>query len=234
MREAESPATIAQAADMGIAGYVDSWAPDDVQGAIEVALRRHRDEQRLHEKVEQLESALERRAVIERAKGILMERHAVDERRGVRAAARPRALAAAGASSTSRRACSTGTRCCRRAQVSSATSSSTRADGPATCQRVSRWTIARLAAGLGDQQRAGEPVPGVGVGLDPGVEPAGGDPGELERARAGVAEQAGCVEQPVGDVADARAATSRSWRKKTATWASASVAAGRGRASARR
>ena len=65
---------------MGIAGYVDSWAPDDVQGAIEVALRRHREEQRLHEKVEQLESALERRAVIERAKGILMERHGVDER----------------------------------------------------------------------------------------------------------------------------------------------------------
>ena len=37
-------------------------------------------EARLTEKVDQLESALERRAVIERAKGILMERHAVDER----------------------------------------------------------------------------------------------------------------------------------------------------------
>ena len=33
------------------------------------------------EKVSQLESALERRAVIERAKGILMERHSVDDRR---------------------------------------------------------------------------------------------------------------------------------------------------------
>jgi len=72
--------TVAQAADMGIAGYVDSWAPDDVQGAIEVALRRYLEEQRLHEKVEQLESALERRAVIERAKGILMERHAIDDK----------------------------------------------------------------------------------------------------------------------------------------------------------
>ena len=80
VRQAESPRTIAQAADMGIAGYVDSWAPEDVQGAIEVALRRHREERRLTEKVSQLESALERRAVIERAKGILMERHAVDER----------------------------------------------------------------------------------------------------------------------------------------------------------
>ena len=52
-----------------------------MQGAIDVAVRRHREEQRLHEKVAQLESALDRRAVIERAKGILMERHGLDERR---------------------------------------------------------------------------------------------------------------------------------------------------------
>jgi AmiR/NasT family two-component response regulator len=79
MRSAESPATVARAADLGIAGYVDSWAPEDVQAAIEVALRRHREAARLNEKVEQLQSALERRAVIERAKGILMERHGVDD-----------------------------------------------------------------------------------------------------------------------------------------------------------
>lgn len=80
VRQAESPSTIARAADMGIAGYVDSWAPADVQGAIDVALRRHREEERLHEKVAQLQSALDRRAVIERAKGVLMERHRVVER----------------------------------------------------------------------------------------------------------------------------------------------------------
>jgi response regulator NasT len=80
LRATESRQTVARAADMGIAGYVDSWEPQDVQGAIEVALRRHRESERLSEKVEQLESALERRAVIERAKGVLMERHAVDER----------------------------------------------------------------------------------------------------------------------------------------------------------
>ncbi len=80
VRQAESPRTIARAADMGIAGYVDSWAPEDVQGAIDVAVRRHREEQRLHEKVAQLESALDRRALIERAKGILMERHGLDDR----------------------------------------------------------------------------------------------------------------------------------------------------------
>src|SRR3954462_15490591 len=81
VREAESSSTIARAADMGIAGYVDSWEPSDVQGAIDVAVRRHREEQRLNEKVAQLESALDRRAVIERAKGILMERHSLDERK---------------------------------------------------------------------------------------------------------------------------------------------------------
>src|SRR5215218_1628498 len=81
VRAAEHPRTIARAADMGIAGYVDSWEPQDVQGAIDVALRRHRAEQRLQDKVAQLESALDRRAVIERAKGILMERHSLDERK---------------------------------------------------------------------------------------------------------------------------------------------------------
>ena len=80
VRKAQSPETIARAADMGISGYVDSWAPDDLQGAIDVAVRRHREEQRLTEKVAQLESALDRRAVIERAKGILMERHRLDDR----------------------------------------------------------------------------------------------------------------------------------------------------------
>jgi response regulator NasT len=79
MRSAESPATVAKAADLGIAGYVDSWEPQDVQAAIEVALRRHREASQLNEKVEQLQSALERRAVIERAKGILMERHGVND-----------------------------------------------------------------------------------------------------------------------------------------------------------
>ena len=79
VREAKDPALIARAADMGIAGYVDSWEPHDVQAAIEVALRRYREESRLTEKVEQLQTALERRTVIERAKGVLMERHQIGE-----------------------------------------------------------------------------------------------------------------------------------------------------------
>jgi AmiR/NasT family two-component response regulator len=80
VREAKDPSLIARAADMGITGYVDSWAAHDVQAAIEVALRRHREEARLTEKVEQLQTALDRRTVIERAKGILMERHQIDDR----------------------------------------------------------------------------------------------------------------------------------------------------------
>jgi len=80
VREAKDPAVIARAADMGISGYADSWEAHDVQAAIEVALRRHREEARLTEKVEQLQTALERRTVIERAKGILMERHSIDDR----------------------------------------------------------------------------------------------------------------------------------------------------------
>jgi AmiR/NasT family two-component response regulator len=74
------PDFVARAADMGIAGFVDSDKPEAVQAAIEVAIRRHREASRLEEKVDQLQSALDRRGVIERAKGILMERHGVDDR----------------------------------------------------------------------------------------------------------------------------------------------------------
>src|SRR5919198_4744341 len=61
---------LARAAEAGISAYTESMDPESIQGAIEVAVRRYRDAERLSEKVEQLESALERRAVIERAKGI--------------------------------------------------------------------------------------------------------------------------------------------------------------------
>jgi len=71
---------LSRAAERGISAYVESMDPESIQAAIEVAIRRYREAQRLHDKVEQLESALERRGVIERAKGILMERHGVNER----------------------------------------------------------------------------------------------------------------------------------------------------------
>ncbi len=71
---------LSRAADRGISAYVESMDPESVQGAIEIAVRRYREARQLHEKVDQLEGALERRGVIERAKGILMERHSVGER----------------------------------------------------------------------------------------------------------------------------------------------------------
>jgi AmiR/NasT family two-component response regulator len=71
---------VARAAERGISAWIESASPEVVQGAIEVALRRYEETARLQVKVDQLESALERRALIERAKGILMERHGVDER----------------------------------------------------------------------------------------------------------------------------------------------------------
>jgi AmiR/NasT family two-component response regulator len=71
---------VARAAEHGISAWIESASPQVVQGAIEVALRRYEETSRLQLKVDQLESALQRRALIERAKGILMERHAVDER----------------------------------------------------------------------------------------------------------------------------------------------------------
>jgi AmiR/NasT family two-component response regulator len=71
---------VARAAERGISAWIESASPEAVQGAIEVALRRYEEAAQLQVKVDQLESALERRAAIERAKGILMERHGIDER----------------------------------------------------------------------------------------------------------------------------------------------------------
>jgi AmiR/NasT family two-component response regulator len=76
----EDPDFVAAAADRGIFAYVRPVSPETLQGAVEVAVRRHAETERLEEKVEQLETALQRRGRIERAKGILMERHGVDER----------------------------------------------------------------------------------------------------------------------------------------------------------
>ncbi len=67
------------AAERGIDAFARAQFDDEVQGAIELAMKRHAERACLTQQVEQLESALERRGTIERAKGILMERHGVDE-----------------------------------------------------------------------------------------------------------------------------------------------------------
>ena len=71
---------VARAAERGISAWVESSQPNSLQAAIEVAMRRYREARRLSDKVDQLQSAMDRRAIIERAKGILMERHGVGDR----------------------------------------------------------------------------------------------------------------------------------------------------------
>jgi AmiR/NasT family two-component response regulator len=76
----EDPEFVAAAAKRGISAYARDGLADSIQSAIEVAMRRHAEKRELVEQVQRLESALERRALIERAKGILMERHNVSDR----------------------------------------------------------------------------------------------------------------------------------------------------------
>jgi response regulator NasT len=72
--DAQDPAFIRAAAKRGVFAYIANGDLDDaeVESAIEVVLHRFAE---YHD----LEGAFGRRAVIERAKGILMERHHVDE-----------------------------------------------------------------------------------------------------------------------------------------------------------
>jgi AmiR/NasT family two-component response regulator len=76
----EDPGFVREAAERGIHAYARPISLETVQSSLEVALRRHAEQAKLTEAVDQLESAIERRAIIERAKGILMERHSADER----------------------------------------------------------------------------------------------------------------------------------------------------------
>jgi response regulator NasT len=75
--EDDDPAFVRRAAGRGIDAYARADSAADLQSAIELAMRRGGELARLTEQVDQLSGALDRRAVIERAKGILMERHGV-------------------------------------------------------------------------------------------------------------------------------------------------------------
>ena len=80
LQASEDAAFVRRAAERGIYAAVRDGDPDAIQSAIEIALRRHAETEKLVEQVDRLEGALERRAVIERAKGILMERHRIGDR----------------------------------------------------------------------------------------------------------------------------------------------------------
>ncbi len=66
------PAFVKEASKRGIFAYITDAEVDDWQSAIDIVLRRFTE---YHD----LEGAFGRRAVTERAKGILMERHSVDD-----------------------------------------------------------------------------------------------------------------------------------------------------------
>lgn len=76
----DDPGLVRRAADRGIYAAVRDAEEQALQDAIEVAMRRHAEHTRLTDQVGQLENALERRALIERAKGIIMERHGISDR----------------------------------------------------------------------------------------------------------------------------------------------------------
>ena len=71
--ETKDAGFINEAARRGIFAYVTDGDPEDLQGAVDIVLRRFAEFHRL-------EGALGRRALTERAKGILMERYRIDER----------------------------------------------------------------------------------------------------------------------------------------------------------
>jgi AmiR/NasT family two-component response regulator len=77
--EREDAGFVAEAAERGLYAHSRLGDAESIQSAIEVAMRRHAEKSELVEQVQRLESALERRALIERAKGILMERHGLDD-----------------------------------------------------------------------------------------------------------------------------------------------------------
>lgn len=70
--ETDDHAFVTEAAKRGVFAYITSAEADQLQDSLAIVLRRFAEFQNL-------EGAFGRRALIERAKGILMERHAIDE-----------------------------------------------------------------------------------------------------------------------------------------------------------
>jgi AmiR/NasT family two-component response regulator len=69
---APDPHFVREASKRGIFAYISDAEPSDWQSSIDIVLRRFTE---YHD----LEGAFGRRAITERAKGILMERHSIDE-----------------------------------------------------------------------------------------------------------------------------------------------------------
>jgi response regulator NasT len=72
--EADDPVWVNEAAKRGIFAYIVDGHAEEMQSAIDITLRRYNE-------YSNLEGAFARRAVIERAKGIMMSRQELDEQR---------------------------------------------------------------------------------------------------------------------------------------------------------
>jgi two-component system, response regulator / RNA-binding antiterminator len=72
--ESADPVWVNDAAKRGIFAYIVDGNPGEMQSAIDITLRRYAE-------YRSLEGAFARRAVIERAKGIMMARQSIDERK---------------------------------------------------------------------------------------------------------------------------------------------------------
>lgn len=70
---ANDPDFVREASERGLFGLVVDADPDELQSEMDIVLRRFAD-------LRDLEGALERRAITERAKGILMAQHQIGER----------------------------------------------------------------------------------------------------------------------------------------------------------
>src|SRR5688572_33504102 len=78
--DGEDPEFVARAAERGIIAYAQPVDEESVRSSLEIAVRRFAELAELGDAVGELEGAIARRATIERAKGILMERHGVSEK----------------------------------------------------------------------------------------------------------------------------------------------------------
>lgn len=79
--DTEDAAFIGRAAERGIVAYAQPVDEESVRSSLEIAVRRFAELNELGEAVDELEDAIARRATIERAKGILMERHGISDQK---------------------------------------------------------------------------------------------------------------------------------------------------------
>ena len=79
--DGDDPELVQSALDRGLTAYVTTSTPEALNSAIALAQRRFAELRDLGRQVHELEAGSQRRALIERAKGVVMERHGVDERR---------------------------------------------------------------------------------------------------------------------------------------------------------